>query len=199
MTIEDFYKRSIAQAQKEFKGMTVKRRSQVWWARIMDRLFKTGRFATTIGKSIAVPDDWDKWSGESRYEIIRHEIKHLHQQKRFGLGLFWLGFLVHGFLYLCILPMVLTMRAYFEKGAYRQSAVAIWIGIDLKQNRGVWTDPEFEYDVFERLILKSFCTRDYVWMFPFPGLMRRWVQKTWLEAKELAGGEIIYGDFYHIS
>jgi hypothetical protein len=198
MNINNLYDRLLERARKEFGGLTIKKRSQTWWAGTVDKLWGTGQYTTTLGKTIAFPDKWETWSMESRYEVLSHEVEHLHQQKRLGLGLFWLGFLIYAFLSLFILPVVLTLRSVFEKGAYRRSAISIWVGLRLKQDKGIAIDMDREYDAYERMILKDFCGWTYLWMCPFRGHMKRWVQKTWDEARELAGCEILYGDFYHV-
>ena len=118
-------------------------------------------YVTTLGHTIYVPDDFDRWPAASRYEILRHELVHVRQFERWG----WLGMIViYGIL---PLPMGLAYgRARLEWEAYAETlrAVAEVEGIEAARA------PELR-----DMIVRRFTGPDYGWMWPFPRMVRRWI------------------------
>lgn len=83
----------------------------------MDRF---DRFFTTVYKTVYTGSRWDLMDSRSKYLIMVHELKHIDQMYRCGLGSPVLGFIVHGGLYLFAwLPIGLAyFRMIFEAEAY---------------------------------------------------------------------------------
>jgi len=79
-------------------------------------------YITTIGKRIAFPPKWlDEFRGTPNgCGVLAHELVHVRQFQKFGLGSIWLGVLPMFFLY-CLLPLpcgFAWFRWYFEREAY---------------------------------------------------------------------------------
>lgn len=127
------------------------------------RNFMTG-FVTTIGKTVYVPSDWASRPPQGRAITLRHEMKHLEQERR-------LGGLLYKFLYVFVfLPGGLAYyRAKFEKEGYaetmRGSAQAY--GVDVLKS-----------DKFKANIIGHFISAEYFWMWPFKKSMERWYDAT---------------------
>lgn len=167
----------------EFPLVVIAGRSEVWWARGLDavaRLFGAdlSMYATAIGMTVAVPDSFDSWPAFNRYRLLRHEREHLRQYRRWGLGCWPLGTVVVALLYLLVLPLGLTMRAYFEAQAFRAEAEACQVAALLCGASPAGAT----YDWFEREVLHAFTTRQYLWMLPFPRIVRCWARRTWTAA-----------------
>jgi hypothetical protein len=126
----------------------------------MDRYL--GGFVTTIGRTIYVPPDWASWPADSRVDVLRHELVHVAQFERYGLVPMAIAYL------LLPLPVGLawcrmrlereayeeSMRAAFERGG-KEAVLAMRAGI-----------------------LSRFTGPDYLWMWPFPGGLHRWFDRT---------------------
>lgn len=89
------------------------------------------RFTTTIGKVMYVPNDWDRAGDKSRYKILRHELVHLRQFRRWPFPFLDLPVLrivnvfLFSFCYLFVaIPGVWSLRAKFEREAYTQSMLS---------------------------------------------------------------------------
>jgi hypothetical protein len=139
-----------------------------------NRTFKDG-FITTLGPIIGVPESWRAVDGkiyvEGPYEAtILHELVHIDQFRKFGLGSRWLGILPMFFLY-ALLPLPLGFawgRWVFEREAY---AVTLrWY----KEHR-VW-----EYKARLDRVVYVMTGPLYGWtLAPFP-FVKRYVRK-WFE------------------
>ena len=117
-------------------------------------------FQTTIGRTVYVTADWDRWTPDERYVTLRHEAVHLRQFRT-------LSFPVMVVLYLFVpLPMGLAyFRARFEKAAYAESiraAAEVW-GIGYPQ-RASYRDH----------VIDQFMGPSYGWMWPFRPSLERW-------------------------
>jgi hypothetical protein len=116
-------------------------------------------YTTTMNGKIYFPSR--RWrteqSPESLYGIIRHEAVHLRDMRRFPL-LFQLS-------YLLLLPTVLTFRAVWEWRAYTET---------------LRVHAELTGQIEDQLldsIQKRFTGPDYLFMFPFPGFIRRRLER----------------------
>jgi hypothetical protein len=120
-------------------------------------------YVTTLGHTIYVPDDFDRWPAANRYEILRHELVHVLQFERYG----WiLMILVYGVL---PLPMGLAYgRARLEWEAYAETlrAVADVEGIEAARAPAL-----------RSMIVRRFTGPDYGWMWPFPAMVNRWISE----------------------
>lgn len=132
-------------------------------------------YVTTLGHTIYVPDDFDEWPPANRYQILRHELVHVEQFERYG----WLGMLlIYGVVFL---PMGLAYgRARLEWEAYAETlrAVADVQGIHAARAPGLREE-----------IVRRFTGPDYGWMWPFPGMVRRWIREE-LERIEAAAEKV---------
>ncbi|MFT5433277.1 MAG: hypothetical protein ACI9OJ_003982 [Myxococcota bacterium] len=93
---------------------------------------------------------------------LRHEAVHLRDMKRFPL--------IFQLTYLFVFPTVFSMRAIWELRAYRESIRAQGELYGSVQQR----DIEF--------IVERFTGADYLFMFPFAGVIRRDLERVALEA-----------------
>lgn len=180
MKDEQLFTKLMASMREEFPGIRFCHRSEVWLTRMMDRLWlkkSKSSFTTTVFSYVVTPDDFEFWPAESKYEVMRHEREHLRQYKRWGFGILWLGCVLMGILYLLVLPTGLTMRAYFEKQAYLQSAVAkIQLGYDADVNRRH----------FIARMQQTFTGFEYVWMAVSKKRTGAWAKKAWEQARDIA-------------
>lgn len=121
-------------------------------------------YVTTLGCTIYVPDDFDRWHPDQAWEVLRHELVHVAQFERYG----WIGMiLLYGFL---PLPAGLAYgRARLEMEAYRETlrAVAEIEGLDAAR------DPALHAQIVRR-----FTGPDYGWMWPFPRAVQRWIDEA---------------------
>lgn len=121
-------------------------------------------YATTLGHTIYVPDDWGDWDPAHAWEALRHELVHVAQFERLG----WLGMLlIYG---LFPLPVGLAYgRARLEWEAYRETlrAVAELEGMEAARS------PELHAQIVER-----FTGPDYGWMWPFPRQVQGWIDEA---------------------
>jgi hypothetical protein len=80
-------------------------------------------YTTVMGGKAWFPDrrSWERADPESLYVTLCHEAVHLHDAARWPV-LFQLS-------YLLLLPMGLTMRAFWEWRAYGES-IRLWVALD---------------------------------------------------------------------
>jgi len=142
------------------------------FARAMDILGKPFSLGLTVFDAFT-------WSGtvylaehlfgtRTGYLILRHEAVHLADQRRVGLVPFILS-------YLLFLPAGLTLRALWEWRAYRETLRAYFErGAELARRRAAG-------------ILRQFTGKRYVFMWPFGGMVGRWIRGE-LERLERTGG-----------
>ena len=104
-----------------------------WILRVIFRQKNVSRnYVTTIGRTIYVPNTFNKWPNDSKYKVLRHELIHLRQFRKWPFsflgikGLWRINALIFGFCYLTVFPAKITMRAVFEKEAYKQSMLAAY-------------------------------------------------------------------------
>jgi hypothetical protein len=132
-------------------------------------------YVTTLGHTIYVPDDFDDWPAAHAIEILRHEAVHVAQFERYG----WIGMvLLYGVL---PLPMGLAwFRARLEWEAYEETfwAVAEIEGIDAARSPAL-----------RAKIVRRFTGPDYGWMWPFPRMIERWIDKTLSEIEKTTDGK----------
>jgi len=96
---------------------------------------------------------------EDGYEVLRHEAVHIRDCLATGVLPFVLS-------YVFLLPSVLTFRAFWEYRGYRET-----MKVELERN-GTISDETLEW------IVRRFTGPDYLWMFPFPKLIRRLLRRT---------------------
>jgi hypothetical protein len=121
----------------------------------------TTRYVTTIGQRIYLPTSWAGREEIDKIVTLRHEAVHLRQFRRLtliGMSLIYL---------LPILPLGLAWgRARLEWEAYAETIRAT---AELKGEEAA-RDP-----VLHAHIVKQFTGPAYGWMWPFGGMVRRWI------------------------
>lgn len=122
----------------------------VW---LFNREFLT-RYATTINGKIYLPRDLHYTRFE--LELLDHEEEHINQEEKYTRPLFY-------FLYLFVLPSVLSMCAYFEYKVYLRS-------IDIKYELYGY---EYVKMTVIPAIVKNFTGPGYLFMFPFGSFVER--------------------------
>lgn len=117
-------------------------------------------YHTTVGQRIFVTGDWEQLSRNRRYLVLRHELVHVRQFRRYTLPLM-------AVLYVLLpLPVGLAwFRAHFEKQAYAEEirAAAELYGVEHVR------DPAFRAD-----IIGQFTGPAYGFMWPFRRALERW-------------------------
>ena len=93
------------------------------------------------------------------YEVLRHEAVHIRDCLATGVLPFVLS-------YVLLLPTVLTFRAFWEYRGYRET-----MKVELERT-GTVSDETIDW------IARRFTGPDYLWMFPFPKLIRRMLRRT---------------------
>lgn len=124
----DRYELLAAKTRQEFPRFNVRDRDASW-LRWPFRLLKkiTGQdyteFTTTIFSTIYVGASWHTDSSLERYKTLRHEKKHIEQFHSWPFGRWWwpLNHIVMALCYLLVLPLLLTLRAKFEREGYTQT------------------------------------------------------------------------------
>jgi hypothetical protein len=131
----------------------------------MDRYLST--YVTTIGRVIYVPSEWERWPIESRVEILRHELVHVAQFERFGLIPMAIAYLFLPF------PVGLAWcRMRLEREAYEET-------LRVAVARGGRAAAE----ALRPEIRRRFLGPDYLWMWPFPRAVDRWLDRAIADAE----------------
>lgn len=130
-------------------------------------------YVTTLGRTIYVPDDFDRWDPDHAWEVIRHELVHVAQFERYG----WAAMiLIYGFL---PLPAGLAYgRARLEWEAYRETLRSVAEAEGMAAAR----DPKLHAQIVSR-----FTGPDYGWMWPFPRMVQRWIDEALAEIEREVG------------
>ncbi len=122
------------------------------------------RYHTVLGETLYVPDAWPEGSDEGRYVLLRHERIHLRQRRRYGNVAMALIYL------LPIFPLGLAWgRARIEWEAYAETirATAEVFGADAARDAR-----------FHAYLVAQFTSPAYGWMWPFPRVIRRWIDEV---------------------
>jgi len=161
----------LGEIVREFPGFRIRKKAGSRLQRAIDvglrivtlcgqRVYLT-RYHTLLGRTLWVPDAWQKKSDEFRYRLLRHERVHLRQSRRLGVVLF-------GLLYFLPLPMFLSYgRARLEWEAYEESIRA------MAETRGIEAARRMKDGVVAR-----FTGPAYGWMWPFPRTVGRWFDRV---------------------
>lgn len=170
----DRYEALVAALREELPGFRVVRKDRSRLHRAIDvalRVVTFGRmrdyldsYQTTIGRTVYVTSDWDRWDADHRYVTMRHEAVHLRQFRRLSLP-------VMAVLYLLVpLPMGLAyFRARFEMEAYAES---------IRAAAEVWGPAVPRSAEFRAHIVDQFVGPSYGWMWPFRRRVERWYDRV---------------------
>jgi len=149
------YSSELEDTVKEFPGFQVVRKSESRFMRLLavllffNKSFMTG-FITTIGKYMWVPEGWESWRDDAKCAVLRHERVHLRQQKRYGMVVYALMYLLWPF------PVFWARgRTALEKEAYYESlqAYADYYGDAFVQSKSL-----------RKSFVDHFTTGEYGWM-----------------------------------
>lgn len=178
------YDEIVYEMQAEFPGLRIVRKEDDRLSRWIDRLLRIAtfggqrhyldRYTTVIGRTIYVPTDWERRSPEERTITMRHERVHLRQTRRYGMVLMSLLYA------LPILPIGLAYgRARIEWEAYAETfrAVAEIHGVARARS------PELRAHV-----RRQFTSAAYLWMWPFPRQIDRWIDDVLASLPEDGSG-----------
>jgi hypothetical protein len=160
----------LDQMRAEFPGVKIIPKPESRLQRAIATLLKIVSFGqirdyldgyhTTVGRRIYVTGDWEQLSRNRRYLVLRHELVHVRQFRRYSLPLM-------AILYLLLpLPFGLAwFRAHFEKQAYAEEirATAELYGAEHVR------DASFRAD-----IIGQFTGPAYGFMWPFRRALERW-------------------------
>ena len=172
MTSLASYTRKI---RKEFPDFEIKEKSKSRLMKAINvflRIITFGQmktfmttFTTTVSETIYTPSNWPKLPEGRKVRILRHEVIHLRQKKRYT-------FLLFGFLYIfCPLPFGLAyFRMKFEREAYEETLRAIHEESGIVQLRN---DKKLRES-----IISNFTTAKYFWMWPFRRSIEKWYDDT---------------------
>lgn len=131
------------------------------------------RYHTVLGYTLWVPTSWPHSSDEARYILLRHERIHLRQRRRYGMIAFALLYL------LPLLPLGLAYgRARIEWEAYTETLRATAEVKGLAAAR----DPELH-----DYLVKQFASGAYGWMWPFPRVIRGWIDEALRQIEQELG------------
>jgi len=123
-----------------------------WWCPTF-----MSEYTTTIVTWIYMPKGLIDTS--DGYEVLRHEAVHISDCVRSGILPFVLS-------YVLLLPSIVTMRAYWELRGYRETMRVEWERTgDISDDTIIW-------------IAKRFTGSDYLWMLPFPRLVRHLLERS---------------------
>lgn len=164
----------LAELRREFPRLRVVYKAEDRFSRLVDgalRILTLGtqsayltRYVTTIGRTIYLPGDWDGRPDVDRFVTLRHEAVHLRQFRRYGLVAMCLLYL------LPILPVGLAIgRARLEWEAYAETLRAV------AEAKGT---AAAEDPALQAHIVRQFTSGAYGWMWPFPGVVRRWIRRS---------------------
>lgn len=157
------YDERVALIQAEFPKFKVKAYTDNW---IFHILWANGirMGATTIWNTVFIdPAQIGTSRGE---ETLQHEIVHVRDQHKYHV-LFFLT-------YLLVLPVGPSFKAFWEWRAYRVNLRNVW-----EQYRA-FSDPAYrDYIVgwTAEWVAQQFWRGSYLWMWPFPKMVRGWCAK----------------------
>ena len=121
-------------------------------------------YHTVIGYTLYVAGIWRDMSDVARVVLLRHEIVHLRQRRRYGFALFAFLYLVPWF------PLGLAYgRARLEWEAYRETLAAT---LEFAGPSAL-TQPSLRDEIVRRYV-----SGDYGWMWPFPTAVGRWFDEA---------------------
>jgi hypothetical protein len=126
------------------------------------------RFGTTIGMTVYYPSSW----GEATlYEVLKHERIHMRDSKKWK-ALYYLTYTLFP------LPFILSGRAYWEFRGYCETLKVFW------ERQGSRVDaagaPVLWYKDVD-WVIGQFTGPGYLFMFPFPWILRKAFKKASLK------------------
>ncbi len=114
------------------------------------------RYTTVVVSVVYMPVDL--FHTDAGYRVLRHERVHMRDCWRTGVLPFALS-------YVLLFPTVFTLRAHWEMRGYAET-----MRVEL-EDTGAISDETLDY------IQEQFTGPSYFWMCPFPGYVRRWLER----------------------
>jgi hypothetical protein len=162
--------RLITEIREEFPGFRILSKQDSRLSRWIDRALKLvtlgaqsdylERYHTVIGSTLYVPRSWQSAGDIDRVIVLRHERVHLRQQRRYGLPLMAIIYLLPFF------PLGLAYgRARLEWEAYAETIRAT------AEYRGIAAAADATW---RREIVNRFTSGAYGWMWPFRTQVESW-------------------------
>lgn len=161
----------LEELQREIGALRIVYKERDGFSKLVDGLLRVvtlgqmstylTQYTTVMGKTIFVPQGWDRKSDTERYVTLRHEAVHFRQMKRYGLVGMSLIYM------LPIFPLGLAYgRARIEWEAYAETlrAIAEVDGIEAARH------PKLRAHLVEQ-----FTGPGYGWMWPFPATVNGWI------------------------
>jgi hypothetical protein len=168
-TSKEEYNRVLGQLSSEFPEVKLIKKSDSSFMKFLSVLLFFNKtfmddYTTTIWNYIWLPKWWDDENEYlSKAIVLRHEMVHLRQQKRYGFVLYCLVYLLFP------LPILLAWgRAVLEKEAYEE---------DIKAAFEYYGASELD-NAFKSYIVENFTGSDYGWMWPFRASIEKWYEKV---------------------
>lgn len=163
----------VEEIRAEFPTFRIRPKGESGLQRAIDLALKTitfgrqraymTRYHTVLGTTLWVPTFWEEEDDVARWVLLRHERVHLRQRRRYGMIGMALIYLFP------ILPLGLALgRARIELEAYAETlrATAEAHGIEAARSERLHQE-----------IARRFTSADYGWMWPFPRVVRRWLNE----------------------
>lgn len=137
------------------------------------------RYTTVIAHTIYTPLSWETRSDDERYITLRHEAVHLRQTRRLGMVRMALYYGV------VFLPVGLAYgRARIEWEAYADT---------LRANAEVYGLAHARSPALREHIVQQFTSAAYLWMWPFPAQVHRWIDEELARIGGEGGPEMLPG------
>jgi hypothetical protein len=185
----DRYDQLLARIKEEIPEVKIIKFKDSWFIRMIHVFLKIltfGKFepdtyTTTIGTRMYVRDSWDHKPDQEKYLILRHEVIHMRQARRWPFpaldrkGTRWINFFLFSFCYLFAAPTKWTLRAKFEREAYTQTLLTHF------EIAGKWYLHMIEHLVAH--MGKTFSGPDYFFMWDKMKAMK-WAAQTMVDIEE---------------
>lgn len=152
------------------RGVRLVAKDGVWHQRLIHQLLRLvtlgaqssylDGYVTTLFHTIYLTPDWESRPVADRYATLRHELVHVQQFERWGVGM--------AVAYL-LLPLPLGLawcRMRLERAAYEET-LRVWHRMGGRA-------------ACERLrdhVIRQFTSGSYGWMWPFPRAVARWFDR----------------------
>lgn len=162
--------KALLLAKKEFPDFEIKEKSGSRLMKAINIFLKIitfgqmktfmSSFTTTLDETIYTPEKWPTIPEDSRVRVLRHELVHMRQKKRYT----FVGF---AFLYLFFpFPIGLAyFRMKFEREAYEVSMR------DVAKRHGV---ESLRNQKYRDAMITHFTGSQYFWMWPFQRSIEKW-------------------------
>lgn len=154
----------VAALTLEIPKVKIKRYSDSkFWGFLKENIL-AGAAGTTVGYTIYLANEY--FGNDRGAEALKHERIHVLDYQKWGI-LFYLS-------YFFLLPVVFTMRAYWEWRGYKEDLKAVH-----EQYKDWWDKKYYDYitDYYCQWVAGQFSGPGYLFMFPFKTYMYKKCQE----------------------